>query len=511
MPTLRVLIIDDSPNDADILRRELTRNGYELESERVDTGTDLESALQHHEWDIVLSDWNMPKLDATDALDIFKRHDLDIPFIIVSGSIEEEFVVRAMKNGAHDFFSKDRLTLLAPAVDRELREAGVRRERAQLQEQLMISDRMASVGILAAGVAHEINNPLAVAVGNLDLALQHLEILARAHGEISELHNIVTEVRESHEAVGRIRNVASDLRLFARSDNEVRTAVDIQAVIESSLRMAQNEIRHRAKLRTEFAPVPPVAGNESKIGQVFLNLVVNAAQSITEGSIEDNEISVSTALAPDGCVVVTVRDTGSGMSTEVKKKLFSPFFTTKPVGVGTGLGLSICQRIINEIGGTITVESEVGRGTEFKVQLQPATESTERVSAPTIVVESASRRGAILVIDDEPSIGVLIHKVLDGHDVMRTTIAEEALEWIAQGMRYDIIFCDLMMPGITGMEFHSRLVQVDPDQASNVIFLTGGAFTSQARQFLEDVDNLCIDKPFDILDLWSLVNNRLAS
>jgi signal transduction histidine kinase len=428
----------------------------------------------------------MPKLDATDALDIFNRHDLDIPFIIVSGSVEEEFVVRAMKNGAHDFFSKNRLTLLAPAVDRELREAGVRRERAQLQEQLMISDRMASVGILAAGVAHEINNPLAVAVGNLDLALQHLEILARAHGEISELHNIVTEVRESHEAVERIRNVASDLRLFARSDNEIRAAVDIQSVIESSLRMAQNEIRHRAKLRTEFAPVPPVAGNESKIGQVFLNLIVNAAQSITEGSIEDNEISVSTALAPDGCVVVSVRDTGSGMSAEVKRKLFSPFFTTKPVGIGTGLGLSICQRIINEIGGTITVESEVGRGTEFKVQLQPATENSERVSAPTIVVESSSRRGAILVI------------------------AEEALEWIAQGMRYDIIFCDLMMPGTTGMEFHSRLVQVDPDQASNVIFLTGGAFTSQARQFLEDVDNLCIDKPFDNLDLLTLVNNRLS-
>jgi len=509
MSTLRVLIIDDSLDDADLLRRELTRNGYELESECVDTRTDLESALRDREWDIVLSDWNMPELDATDALDIFKSHDLDIPFIIVSGWVQEEFVVKAMKSGAHDFFSKNRLTLLAPAVERELREAEVRRERAQLQEQLLISDRMASVGILAAGVAHEINNPLAVAVGNLDLALQHLEILARTHGEIGGLHNIVTEVRESHEAVERIRNVARDLRLFARSDNENHAAVDIQAVIESSLRMAHNEVRHRAKLRTEFAPVPPVAGNESKIGQVLLNLIVNAAQSITEGSIEDNEISVSTALAPDGCVVVTVRDTGSGMSAEVKRKLFSPFFTTKPVGVGTGLGLSICQRIINEIGGTITVESEVGRGSEFTVQLQPATESSVRVSAPTIVVESSSRRGAILAIDDEPSIGILIQKVLDGHDVMRTTSAEEALEWIAQGMRYDIIFCDLMMPGITGMEFHSRLVQVDPDQASNVIFLTGGAFTSQAHQFLEDVDNLCLDKPFDIFDLWTLVNNRL--
>jgi signal transduction histidine kinase len=511
MTTLRLLMIEDSCDDADLLCRELKREDYDVQAERVDTGEAFEAALRDKEWDLVVSDWNMPRFSAPEALEIFNRHEIDIPFIIVSGSVAEEAVVRAMKAGAHDFFSKGRLTLLPPAIDRELREAAIRREQAQMREQLMISDRMASLGILAAGVAHEINNPLAAVVGNLHLALTGLYSLESAHAEIEELPDIVAEIRDAHEAAQRIRDVAKDLKLFARSDNDSLDTIDVRAVIESSLRMAQNEIRHRARLTTALLEVPPVAGNESRLGQVLLNLIVNAAQSITEGASADNEIFISAEEVPKGYVTVTVRDTGVGIPEDVMKNIFAPFFTTKPIGIGTGLGLSICHRIITEMGGTITVESSVGHGTAFKVQLQAAARmSSDPKVVPSAEGECFARKGKILVIDDEQSLGMVVQRGLKNHEVSRSAEAIEALEWIARGSRYDVIFCDLMMPGVDGIEFYNRLQQIAADQLDHVIFLTGGAFTVQARTFLEGIDNLRIEKPFDLSELRTLVNARVG-
>jgi signal transduction histidine kinase len=507
---LRALIVEDSPDDADLLCRALALDGYEITSERVQTAHDMQAAIRDHEWDIVFSDWTMPQFSAPAALEIVKQSDLDVPFIIVSGLIGEDLAVQAMKSGAHDFFQKDRLALLAPAVDRELREVAVRRERAQMQEQLMISDRMASVGLMAAGVAHEINNPLAAVIGNLTLALEDLDEIERDRGVTDGLRKVHAEVRNAQEAAERIRNVANDLQLFARSDVEDRGAVDVEHVIESSLRMAHNEIRHRARLRTTFSHVPPVDASESRLGQVFLNLIINAAQSIPEGAAEENEISVSTTLAADGAIVVAVRDTGSGMSADVKRQLFAPFFTTKPIGVGTGLGLSICQRIVTSMGGTITAESEPGNGSTFRVRLPPAVSTVLTATPVTMIARATARRGAVLTIDDERSIGLLIEAALcREHDVTVTTSARDALDWIGKGARYDTILCDLMMPHVTGMDFHSELTRIAPDQASRVIFLTGGAFSPQARQFLDDIDNHHISKPFDIAALRQTVNDHI--
>jgi signal transduction histidine kinase len=512
MPSLRALIVEDSPDDADLLCRELVRGGYELTSTRVDTALEMESAVDALEWDIVFSDWDMPTFSAPDALEVVKRRSLDLPFIIVSGTVGEEVAVEALRRGAHDFFVKGKLTLLSPAVARELREVAVRRDRRQMQEQLMISDRMASVGVLAAGVAHEINNPLGAVLGNLVLALRALGHIDLDQDGAGGLREVVDELRDAHEAAQRIRDVALDLRLFARSDTEARRAVDVQKVLESSIRMARNEIRHRAVLRTAFSPVPRVDANESRLGQVFLNLIMNAVQAIPEGRAEKNEISITTTLAPDGRVAVEVGDTGSGMSTEVKNDLFTPFFTTKPVGVGTGLGLSICHRIVTSFGGTITAESKVGEGSVFRVSLVAvANEEATTATPPTeIATRSPVRRGAVLAIDDEPAIGLLVSRALSkDHDVTSTTSAGEALSRIVGGDRYDVIFCDLMMPQVTGMEFYEELAMRVPEQAKRVIFLTGGAFTPAARTFLESIENLRIEKPFDVEALSAVVNDRL--
>jgi len=507
---LRALIIEDSRDDAALLIRELERSGYDLTATRVQSGRALEEALNDRQWDIAFCDWAMPQFSALDALDCFSRLGIDIPFIIVSGTVGEDVAVAGMRAGAHDFFSKGKLTLLVPAIERELREARMRRERTEFEQQLMVSERMASVGLLAAGVAHEINNPLASLLGNLSLALPALSSIVQVSEEPADLTGVLDHISAAHEAAERIRDVVSDLKLFARGEDDSRSAVDVEKVLKTTLRMAENETRHRCTIITEFGAVPPVAANESRLGQVFLNLIVNAAQSIDEGHAADNNIIVKTLVAPEDRVMVLIRDTGSGMSFEATQDLFVPFYTTKPRGVGTGIGLTICHRIVSSFDGTIAVESTEGIGTEFRVYL-PVAGSDPVTEAPVPAPTAPARRASILVIDDEPMIVRLVAKVLQtDHDVTITTRARDALDLITSGQRFDLIFCDLMMPEMSGMDFHEMLHQVAPDQVPRVVFLSGGAFTTRAQRFLMENDTTMIEKPFDVLELQAFVSTRMS-
>src|SRR5262249_1517035 len=320
-------------------------------------------------------------------------------------------------------------------------------ERKKMQAQLMVSDRMASVGTMAAGVAHEINNPLATVLANVDLAMRdvlELEIRPGARDDLLE------ELRDAREGVERVRQIARDLKVFSRGDEEVRGPVDVRRALESSLRMGWNEIRHRARLVKDFAPVPQVDANESRVGQVFLNLVVNAAQAIPEGQTDRHEIRAKTYTDPEGRAVIEICDTGPGIPPDVMKRLFTPFFTTKPVGQGTGLGLSICQRIITALGGEITLHSEVGHGTTARVVLPAAKLVGPLPAAAATDARKAGRRGQVLVIDDEPMVALAVRRTLQSeHDVTICQSATEALRLLDSGIKFDVILCDLMMPQVT--------------------------------------------------------------
>lgn len=508
---LRVLVAEDSENDFELLLRELRKGGYEPISKRVETPEDMARSLEQQTWDIVFSDWSMPQFSAPRALSVLKDAGIDLPFIIVSGTVGEEVAVEALKAGAHDFFLKDKLARLLPAVDRELREAAMRRERNKMHEQLVISDRMASVGILAAGVAHEINNPLTTLLVNLDLASRDISEMTKQSERPIRFQEIAEELSDARAAAERIRVIVRDLKLFSRSDEEQKAAVDIQHAVDSSLRMAWNEIRHRAQLVKKYLPVASVDANESRLGQVFLNLIINAAQSIPEGQAMSNEIRVAIFPAPDGRVVVEISDTGSGMPPEVLKHLFMPFFTTKPIGVGTGLGLSICHRIITSIDGQLTVESTPGKGSCFRVYLLPMQTTQPPTASRTSMSPRAARRGRILVVDDERMIVTAMERTLAlDHDVVGTDQARDALVKVIAGERFDVILCDLMMPTMTGMDLHAELLQVAPDQAEKMVFMTGGAFTLRARTFLGEVPNLRFEKPIEVGALRAFINDRLA-
>lgn len=252
-------------------------------------------------------------------------------------------------------------------------------ERRQIEERLLISDRMASLGTLAGSVAHEINNPLMYVVGNLDFVEHQLSRGRQAADPVPELQQAL---RDARQGANRVHRIVQDLRLFSRPDSEERVAVDLSRVLEMSINMTSNEVRSRARLVREISQTPPVLGDEARLGQVFVNLLLNAAQSI-EGPADKNSITVRAHLINDGQVVVEVRDTGAGIPLHHRSRIFEPFFTTKPAGTGTGLGLSICQGIIRRLGGRIEFESRDGRGTIFRVWLPAVVAATAREGAPS--------------------------------------------------------------------------------------------------------------------------------
>ena len=509
-PALCILLVDDSPGDAEGAVAQLRRDGCDVSFARVDNATEMRAALRTQVWDVVLGEYSLPAFDALAALSILKDEGLDIPFIIVSATMGEETAVEAMRAGAHDFFVKGNLVRLLPAIEREARDAAGRTERKRMQDERLLLDRLVSIGTLAAGVAHEINNPLAYVMGNIDFALDRLSAGSDAAGSIPDLAEVVLALQEAREGTERIRNTARDIKVFCHTDYGAPTSVDVPDVLESAIKMAWNEIRHRARLVKVFAHVPRVDGNANRLAQVFLNLLVNAAQAITEGNAEGNEIRVSTWHESDR-VIVEISDSGAGIPEEALGHLFEPFFSTKPAGVGTGLGLSICQGIITDLGGIISVQSRAGLGTTFRVAL-PAGKLADKVT-PTLVPSDIgkSRRGRILIIDDEPALVRTLQRLLEvEHDVRTSSDARAALQMLASEPTFDVILCDLMMPQMTGIEFHAELCRTAPLMAERVVFLTAGAFTSKARAFFDRVPNRRLEKPFDAKALRTTIHKLVA-
>jgi DNA-binding NtrC family response regulator len=385
---LRALLVEDNIDDAELIICELRRGGFEPLTRRVQTVADLTATLTNDSWDVIISDYSMPQLSAPDAFAIVRSLNLDVPFIIVSGTVGEEVAVTAMRTGVHDFLLKGHLGRLVAAIERELRESAMRAEWRKIQEQLLISDRMASVGTLAAGVAHEINNPLSVVAGNLQVVRQDAEAIAAEleglppeargtlGGPMERVASAVASLRaatsDADEAAERVRMIVRDLRVFSRPEEDRREPVDVHKVIEA-----------RSGRTIEM---PAVSG----------------------------------------------------------------------------------------------------------------------------VVPEAGRTGTVLVIEDEPALGRVLQRLLAPHRVTVVTRASEALGRVAAGESFDLILCDLMMPEMTGMDFHAELSRSFPAVAARVVFMSGGAFTPGAREFLERTPNRRIDKPIDTARLRQLVEEALA-
>ena len=366
------------------------------------------------------------------------------------------------------------------------------------REMLARAERLSALGALAAGLAHEINNPLAYLILNL-------ETLRNKIGADLSDENRET-LLEGLDGARRIHRIVTELRAFSGSDHEDPIEhVVVANAITSALNIAQNEIRHRATLTRSLEPGVRVQAREGPLVQVLVSLFVNAAQAIPEGSPQLHSIEVQSRTEGD-VVVITVSDTGVGIPTSALPHVFDPFYTSKPRKEGSGLGLSIARRIVEELGGRIDLSSEVGVGTTASIVLPRGRTATTGPPSRVSEVDRARIRARILVVDDEPSILRALARVLDDHSVTTCSIPADAISALTRDGPFDVIVCDLMMPGLSGPELFRRATDLRPNLASRFLFMTGGAFADGILAFLETWRLPVLEKPFDPSALRVLVS-----
>ena len=364
----------------------------------------------------------------------------------------------------------------------------------ELQQRLLLAERMSAIGTLTASIIHEIKNPLTFVWNHLRSLKKSAAVLPPESAEMLE---------EAYEGAERIRVISNEIGLLSHGGDgaEVET-VNLKQVLDSAIRMAQPEIQHRASVVREYAEGQLyVRGSRTRVSQVFLNLVVNAAQAIEPGDHAQNTITIRARSTEKDRVCIEVQDTGPGIPPQLLRRIFDPFVTTKPAGRGTGLGLSICRRIVHSLEGTIEINSHPGQGTVVRVVLPKAARAQRPLTVPppsiSAIRRAAGGRLSILVVDDEPVIARLIQKALVDHDVTTASDGREAVALMGENA-YDVILCDLIMPEMTGMDVYRAALQRATPMHDRIVFMTGGAFTQRARDFLESVPNLRIEKPFEL-------------
>ncbi|MFZ2161284.1 MAG: ATP-binding protein [Sideroxyarcus sp.] len=433
---LRILMLEDTPDDAELAEHELRKSGIKLVAKRVETRDAFILALEEFQPDIILSDYKLPNFNGNAALEIVRRDYPEVPVIMVTGALKDIEAVELIHAGAKDYVLKDRLARLAPAVQRalfvaqeeharKLAERALRkshdeletrvRERtaeltavnaalqaekatqeilikklAEAQSQLLQSEKMASLGQLAAGVAHEINNPVGFVYSNLGALRRYVadllatlsafekhesEMAAESRAELDKLKDQIDIaylrddvdklMSESMDGLQRVKRIVQDMKEFSHVDESELQWSNLEQGLDSTLNIVWDELNSKAEVVKEYAGIPEIECMPAQLNQVFMNLLLNAKQSIEE----HGRITIRTGRDRDEDVWVEVEDTGKGIKPEHLKRIFDPFFTTKPTGSGMGLGLSLSYSIVHKHGGRIEVKSTPGKGSVFRVVL----------------------------------------------------------------------------------------------------------------------------------------------
>lgn len=381
------------------------------------------------------------------------------------------------------------------------------------------AEKLASIGMLAAGVAHEINNPASFVVANIDSLASLLRKLddrlrgefgyVRGSGIPEALFEAMTMVQESKEGMARIHRIARDLHSFSRVDDDRLALSDVNSALDSALTMLRSELRYRTTVDRELRSTQVVRASAARLGQVFLNLILNAAHAMADLPSKRNRLCVRSRDEGEK-VIVEVEDNGPGIPPEIMPRIFESFFTTKPPGIGTGLGLPISLDIIRRLGGELTAHSTPGRGALFRVVLSAA-KVAKTTRNKSIENPKVSCRRRILAIDDEALLLKAYQRMLaNHHDIEIKLGGREALRLFGQDRAFDVVLCDLQMPEMSGIELFATVQQQWPELASKFIFITGGAFSPEARRFLENPSVICINKPFQIRELMDLIDARLG-
>ena len=508
----RILVVDDEPANVRLLERMLTDVGYR----QIRSTTDSRQVLALYtesQPDLILLDLMMPHLDGIAVIRQLQiPEDVFLPVLVLTADATSDAKKRALEAGAKDFLTKpfDRLEVLLRIknllhtrnlyLDLERHNRSLEQIVDERTQRLLQSEKIATMGSLLAGVAHELNNPLAVVMGQAHL------LRSRATDP-----SLVQRADKITAGADRCARIVRNFLALARQRPPERTEVRVNRVVQEAVELLGYELRtDNVEVALELAEdLPVVWADGHQLHQVVVNLLANAHQAMRHMDAE-RRITIRTRLERER-LLLEVIDTGPGIPAEIQTRIFEPFFTTKPQGEGTGLGLSLCKRMVEEHEGTITADSEVGRGTTFRIELPV-------VSGPSVPLTAAEHEPlppiagkAILVVDDEPDLAATLAEALerDGHHVEIAAHGAMALKMLGQ-RAYDLILSDTKMPVLDGEGFYTEIERRFPRLRRRIVFLTGDILSREKREFLERTGAPHILKPFDLSEVREVVHRMLV-
>jgi len=356
-------------------------------------------------------------------------------------------------------------------------------------------------------VAHEINNPLTYMIEAARLAGEIAARLARdsSDGQLAQLRKLLDDAAEGAE---RVRLITRDLKAFAHPDEDARRAVSLDDAVATAVKLVAKRTGTRAEIVVETRSGATVRADENRLVQIFVNLLLNAAEALPSGARARLVIHVSTRRQGDHAVI-EVADNGPGVPPELRDRVFDPFFTTKSVGEGTGLGLYVTRTLVGALAGSITTGSSQQGGALFTVML-PAEDGPPAIQPSPSRPPRLATRPRVMIVDDEPALARVLRLALDDDCQVATyESARRALHALIEEPPYDVVFCDLMMSDMGGLELYEQLRARAPGRERDVVFMTGGVFDPRVAQLLHALPNRCVDKPFDIrIEVWRHLATR---
>jgi signal transduction histidine kinase len=559
-----ILVAEDSPTQAEHVRLLLEAEGYHVDV--VANGREGLERIQSAPPDLIISDVVMPEVDGYAFCRAVKSAERTrrIPFVLLTERSTPADFIKGLQDGADNFITKpfeddylrervrrifenldlrrqgrldvevtlnaggrqlainpdkqQMIELLFATLEDLVRMNGRLAEAQRIVEeyahnleakvrertdQLLQTEKLAAMGSLLAGVAHELNNPLAVVLGRADLLAQQL-----AGSPLQSRAELIAEAAE------RCARIVRNFLALARQRSPERQAVQLNQIIQEAVELVAYPLRvDDVEVRLELAPSLPVLwADPHQLHQVLVNLITNAHQAMRQAPPPRRLTLATRAESAAGRVVLRVADTGPGIPAEVRPRIFEPFFTTKPPAQGTGLGLSICQGIIEGHGGSIRVESPPGEGAVFVIELPvEAPPVAERAGRAAEALPSVRRR-TILVVDDEPEIAAVLAEMLstDGHEVETAGNGRIALARLRE-RTYDLILSDLRMPELDGAGLYRELERERPELLSRLIFLTGDELGGETTAFLQRTGAQALAKPVHADDVRRVVQRVLPA
>jgi two-component system NtrC family sensor kinase len=542
----RILLIDDSPVVLEAVGALIQSWGHEVvTAERADAGL---LALDQGPFDIVIADINMPGMDGLELLAAIRGRAPELPVIMLSSAREMNVVLRAIHDGAFDYVNKDDgLEALGSAIRRALEHARLVRENRRLvdelkgmnvslerkvrertleieevnhrlsaehaelsralealrhtQSQLIQAEKMATIGLFTAGIAHEINNPLAFLLPDFEEVERWVARMREGTNpgaaDLGEMEQILKDCRHGLMRIGRI---VKQISVFAHQGAHEVARVELQPVVTAAFRMLEKEVqRNHVELVSRVDAAAVVRASADQLQQVLFNLLLNAIQSLGPGRC-DGRIEV-TARQEGAEMVISVADNGRGISPRNLQRVFEPFFTTKAVGEGTGLGLSISRRLVQRMGGRLELASRQDQGTTASLLLPAANPAAETGENPAVGAglddgSDPDRRLTVVVIDDETALLQALKRLMaDEHEVVTFADPVEAKEWLLYGPPPDVVLCDIMMPVLNGIDLYQEVTRTHPWLASRFVFITGVSRAREVQRALQAGEPRVIEKP----------------